>query len=479
MTHTTPEPPVTPVIPASVPPELAQGVVVAGAGVSGTGIAALLSRLGVRVILADDNAQGCARAARETGAVAVSTEDARNYFREVGAVVTSPGWRPDSPLLVAASAAGLPVIGDVEVCYRLDRAGVFGAPRDWLVVTGTNGKTTTTGMLAAMMNQLGAQTHKRAQACGNIGLAVADALMSPERIDVLVAELSSFQLHWSSELVPDAGVLLNLADDHIDWHGSFENYANAKAKVLQAPHAVAGIDDEHVRAVVAATGRHDIVGFTSAVPRPGQVGVSNGRLVANIDGSLLDLASADGIEPAGAAGVLDALAASAVALTQGAKPKHIQAALEGYHVEGHRGSVVHTAGGVDWVDNSKATNPHAADSALTGAGTVVWVAGGQLKGAEVDELIARHAPQLRAVALLGVDRGILHEALQRLAPDVPVFVTDSADPVGAMDDVVGFAARHAQPGDVVLLAPAAASLDMYSGMSERGDVVAAAAIRHS
>ena len=110
---------------------------------------------------------------------------------------------------------------------------------------------------------------------------------------------------------------------------------------------------------------------------------------------------------------------------------------------------------------------------------MVWVAGGQLKGAEVDELIARHAPQLRAVALLGVDRGILHEALQRLAPDVPVFVTDSADPVGAMDDVVGFAARHAQPGDVVLLAPAAASLDMYSGMSERGDVFAAAAIRHS
>lgn len=479
MTSMTPATPVPPVIPPSVPPELAQGVVVAGAGVSGTGISALLSQLGVRVILADDNAEGCARAARDTGAVPVSTEEARTYFSEVGAVVTSPGWRPDSPLLVAASEAGLPVLGDVEVCYRLDRAGVFGEQRDWLVVTGTNGKTTTTGMLAAMMDQLGAETHKRAQACGNIGLAVADALTSPERIDVLVAELSSFQLYWSTELVPDAGVLLNLADDHIDWHGSFEHYAEAKAKVLQAAHAAAGIDDEQVRALVAATGRHDIIGFTSDVPGPRHVGVSGGRLVANVDGALLDLASAEGIEPAGVAGVLDALAAAAVALTQGAKPEHIQAALEGYRVEGHRGSVVHSAGGVDWVDNSKATNPHAADSALTGAGTVVWVAGGQLKGAEVDELIAQHADQFRAVALLGADREILREALQRLAPDVPVFVTNSTDPVVAMDEAVDFAARHAQPGDVVLLAPAAASLDMYSGMSERGDAFAAAAIRHS
>lgn len=453
----------------SLPAAFERGVIVAGAGVSGTGIAKLFRQLDVPVLIADDNA---------TGEGIVTTAEARNHFAEVGTVVTSPGWRPNSPLLVDASFARLEVLGDVEACFRLDRAGIFGPPRDWLVVTGTNGKTTTTGMLAAMMHQLGEDTGKRAQACGNIGLAVADALTAPERVDVLVAELSSFQLFWSSQLVPDAGVLLNLADDHIDWHGSFEHYADAKARVLTAPHAVAGIDDPHVRDLVARTGRDDIIGFTLGAPAPGQLGVVDGRLVANRSGDLADLASADGIEPAGAAGILDALAASAVALTQGARPEHIQTALQEYRVEGHRGAIVHSAGGVDFVDNSKATNPHAADSALTGAGSVVWVAGGQLKGAAVDELIAAHADQFRAVALMGTDREILREALSRLAPEVPVFVTDSTDPDEAMDQVVAYAASVAKPGDTVLLAPAAASLDMYSGMSARGDAFAAAAMRH-
>ncbi|UIZ93386.1 UDP-N-acetylmuramoyl-L-alanine--D-glutamate ligase [Corynebacterium sp. CNCTC7651] len=461
-----------------IPAELAGGVIVAGAGVSGIGITKLLTSQGIEVILADDNPAGRERATAATGVTAVTTAQAREHFARIRTVVTSPGWRPDSPLLVDAALAGLDVIGDVEACYRLDRAGVFGVPRDWLVVTGTNGKTTTTGMLAAMMQELGKDTGKRARACGNIGIAVADALTAKDRVDVLVAELSSFQLFWSTELTPDAGVLLNLADDHIDWHGSFEHYAAAKARVLAAARAVAGVDDQHVRNLVAASGREDIIGFTLSAPAAGQVGVEGGRLVSRIGGAAVDLASADGIEPAGAAGILDALAAAAVALTQGAEPKHIQAALHAYRVEGHRGAVVHSAGGVDWVDNSKATNPHAADSALTGAGTVVWVAGGQLKGAAVDELIAAHANQFRAVALLGVDREILREAVERLAPGVPVFVTDSTDPVAAMDAVCEFAAAQAQPGDTVLLAPAAASLDMYSGMSARGNEFAAAAMRH-
>ena len=464
---------------AVIPEKFARGVIVAGAGVSGTGMAKLFAHVGVPVVLADDNAQGRARASEETGVPTISTAEARERFADVGAVVTSPGWRPETPLLVDAAFASLPVLGDVEACYRLDKAGVFGAPREWLVVTGTNGKTTTTGMLAAMMQCLSADTGKRALACGNIGVAVADALLATPRVDVLVAELSSFQLFWSSQLVPDAGVLLNLADDHLDWHGSFEHYAAAKARVLRARHVVAGVDDPRVCELVARTGRSDIHGFTLGAPAGGQVGVVNGRIVANRGGVLTDLASAKGIEPPGAAGVLDALAASAVALTQGALPRHIQAALHGYQVAGHRGAVVHTAGGVRWVDNSKATNPHAADSALTGAGTVVWVAGGQLKGADVEELIRDHAEQFRAVALLGADRAVIADALCRIAPGVPVFVSDSTDPAEAMDEVVAYAAERAQPGDTVLLAPAAASLDMYPGMSARGDAFAAAAMRHS
>ena len=470
-----------PVETALVPEALRGGVLVAGAGVSGLGAARLLDAVGVTCVVADDNPANREKVAGETSARAVSTADATELFDEVSIVVTSPGWRPDSPLLVAAQDAGLEVIGDVELCFRLDRAGVFGSPRTWLVVTGTNGKTTTTGMLASIMGEASKDSGLRAQACGNIGVAVSDALVDAHRVDVLVAELSSFQLYWSHQLVPDAGVLLNLADDHIDWHGSFAAYAQAKAKVLRARVAVAGVDDAEVASLAARTGRDDVIGFTLGEPGPNQAGVIGHRLVFNSGAELQDLASVTGIEPAGIAGVLDALAAAAVAVSQGVSSQRIDDGLRSYRIEGHRGAVVHEANGVRWVDNSKATNPHAADSALAGAGepgTVVWVAGGQLKGASVDELVATHAHLFRAVAMLGVDRESVLEAVRRHAPGVPVFVSESTDPAEAMDQCVRFAAEQALPGDTVLLAPAAASLDMFSGMSARGDEFAAAAMRH-
>lgn len=461
-------------------PEFLSGqVLVAGAGVSGLGAAQLLAGLGVNTTVADDNADNRARVTAESGARAVPVAEARENIHNFSLVVTSPGWRPDAPLLTAARDAGVEVVGDVELCFRLDRAEVYGPRRTWLVVTGTNGKTTTTGMLAAMMEQAGTHTGLRAAACGNIGRAVSDVLIDPERVDILVAELSSFQLHWSSQLVPDAGLLLNLADDHIDWHGSFDAYASAKAKVLQAPVAVAGIDDPEVRRYAEATGRADVLGFTSSAPEEGQYGVHEGYLTENFAGTLTELAPAEGIEPSGIAGLLDALGAAAVARSQGATPDDIAEALRGFRVDGHRGAVVHNENGVAWVDNSKATNPHAADSALEGAGTVVWIAGGQLKGAAIDQLITDHAHQFRAVVLLGVDRDVIAQAMKKIAPEVPVFVSDSTDPTEAMSEVVRFAAEQAHPGDTVLLAPAAASLDMYSGMAQRGDAFAAAAQRHA
>ncbi|RSZ62729.1 UDP-N-acetylmuramoyl-L-alanine--D-glutamate ligase [Corynebacterium hylobatis] len=449
----------------SEPAMITGTVLIAGAGVSGRGIVRLLERLGVDFTVADDNNLS-------TG---VTVAEARTVLSRFSLVVTSPGWRPDNPLLVDAAAAGLEVIGDVELAYRLDRAGAFGPPRTWLVVTGTNGKTTTTAMLAAMMAQLGQDTGLRARAVGNIGVAVADALLDEQRVDVLVAELSSFQLHWSKELIPDAGVLLNLAEDHIDWHGSFTSYADAKGRALSGSVAVAGVDDPVVRAVLARADVDNHIGFTLAEPGVGQFGLIGGQLVDNTGDAPVILAPVAGIQPAGPAGVLDALAAAAIARSQGATPEHIAAALAAFQVDGHRGQIIAETGGVTWVDNSKATNPHAADAALAGLDNVIWLAGGQLKGADIVPLIRSHAHRLKAVGLLGADAPRIAAAMAEHAPHVPVHHTTRTDPEQAIAELVGWAADTAGAGDTVLLAPAAASLDMFTGMAQRGDLFAAAA----
>ncbi|AWB81570.1 UDP-N-acetylmuramoyl-L-alanine--D-glutamate ligase [Corynebacterium yudongzhengii] len=447
-------------------------VVVAGAGVSGVGIARLLHGLGVKVVLVDDNLE---RARSIPGVEGVDTFTASRLIDDaaIGLVVTSPGWRPSTPLLRHAAEKGLEVIGDVELCYRLDRAGVFGAPRTWLVITGTNGKTTTTAMLAEIMAAHDAAVGTRSAAVGNIGVAVADALVDPRRVDILVAELSSFQLHWSSELTPDTGCLLNLAEDHIDWHGSMAAYARDKARVFSARHAVAGIDDPLVVEQLRELGREDYTGFTLHEPRDNEVGVIDGRITYRRNGELIDIAPTEGIEPPGPAGILDALAASAVALTQDVPAPTIARALLGFRVAGHRGAIVHRGKKV-WIDNSKATNPHAADAALAGIdGAVTWIAGGQLKGADVDELVATHADRLTSVGLLGADAAEIARALGRHAPKSRVFITEHTDPAAAMDELVAFAAH--EPATTVLLAPAAASLDMFTGMAQRGQMFADAA----
>lgn len=455
-----------------LPEPLRGRILVAGAGVSGLGIAGMLHDLGLEVVVADDNETSRHRLTELIDVGVTSTVDARAELDNYSLVVTSPGWRPDTPLLVDAAAHGLEVIGDVELAWRLDRAAVFGAPRTWLVVTGTNGKTTTTAMLAAMMKQGG----HAAEAVGNIGVPVSAALTARDRVDVMVAELSSFQLHWAPTLVPDAGVVLNLAEDHIDWHGSFRDYALAKTKVLSAPVAVIGVDDGYLVDLSTELALDNLIGFTLGQPGDRQLGVDNGQLVDNTFGSNLVMGPADGINPSGPAGVLDALAAAAIARSQGVSAEAIADALATFEVSGHRGQVVAVDNGVEFIDNSKATNPHAADSALAGKESVIWIVGGQLKGTDISDLVSAHASRIKAALVLGVDRGEIVTAMEEHAPAASVHVTDLTDPVKAMEELVAQAFALAAPGDSVLLAPAAASLDMYKGMGQRGDIFAEAVL---
>jgi UDP-N-acetylmuramoylalanine--D-glutamate ligase len=293
---------------------------------------------------------------------------------------------------------------------------------------------------------------------------------------VLAVELSSFQLFWSNTMAPQSGALLNLADDHLEWHLTFDHYATSKLAVWRSATtggvAIGNLDDPRVAGYLAAQPGHT-VGVRLGPPGPGELGVVDGMLVDRAFGDGVELAPADGIRPAGAHNVSNALHAAALARSYGVSPEAVRAALADYQPKGHRNALVATVSGVSYVDDSKATNPHAALASLTAYPRVVWIAGGQLKGVDVTDLVASVADRLVGAVLLGVDRALVADALRRHAPNVPVVDVARTDD-GAMTDVVHAAAALAHPGDTVLLAPAAASKDMFSGYDQRGDAFAAA-----
>jgi UDP-N-acetylmuramoylalanine--D-glutamate ligase len=438
-------------------------VLVCGAGLAGQSAVRALQRRGARVLLADRVESPAVLALIESGVEFIGSPDALPEGVEL--VVTSPGWRPDHPLLRSAAAAGIEVIGEVEFAWRL--RGPDAAP--WLAVTGTNGKTTTARMLESILRASGA----RALAVGNVGVSIIDAVTADEPYDVLSVELSSFQLHWSSTIAPAAGVMLNLAPDHLDWHGSMDAYATAKARVWGGWLAIGNVDDPQVVTLLASADTPTRVGFTLHEPQNGQLGVRGGMLVDCAFDDALDLLPAADVRPAGEHNVANALAAAALARAHGLTAEDVAAGLRSFVPDPHRNEFVTTVDGVDYVDDSKATNPHAALASLLAYDDVVWIAGGQLKDAPVDELVATVSPRLRGAVLLGADRAAVADALRRHAPDVRVIEVASNDD-GAMTEVVHAAAGLARPGDVVLLAPAAASYDMFSGYAARGDAFAAA-----
>jgi UDP-N-acetylmuramoylalanine--D-glutamate ligase len=437
-------------------------VLVCGARFAGQAAARALLARGARVLITDRT--------RPAGLAEVVTAGAEfagelTTLPDVDLVVTSPGWRPDHPLLRDALARGVEVIGEVEFAWRL--RGPAAAP--WLAVTGTNGKTTTVRMLESMLRASGA----RALAVGNVGVSIIDAVTAPQPYDVLSVELSSFQLHWSATVAPVAGALLNLAPDHLDWHGSMDAYAQVKTRVWGGWLAIGNADDPRVAALLEAAVTPTRVGFTLRDPARGQLGVRDGVLVDEAFGEAVPLLPAADVRPAGAHNVANALAAAALARAHGVSAEAVAAGLRAFVPDPHRNQLLLTRGGVRWVDDSKATNPHAALASLGAYDRVVWIAGGQLKDAPVEELVATVAARLCGAVLLGADRGMIADALRRHAPDVPVIDVPSTDH-GAMTDVVRAAAGLARPGDTVLLAPAAASYDMFSGYAERGAAFEAA-----
>jgi UDP-N-acetylmuramoylalanine--D-glutamate ligase len=439
-----------------------QRVLVAGAGTSGASAARVLLAAGAEVVVVDRVAGAGTDALAAAGAsVALGLEAVP---AGTGLVVTSPGWRPDAPLLVSAAAAGIEVIGEVELAWRLRGPD----PAPWLALTGTNGKTTTVRMLDSMLRAAGL----RAVATGNVGLPVVDVVTAARPYQVLAVELSSYQLHWSSSLRPTAAAVLNLAPDHLDWHGSYAAYAADKARIYGGDPVAVYNDDDLPAAALSFGARHRI-GFTLAAPGAGMLGVADGMLVDNAFADGVELAAVDEVRPSGPHNVANALAAAALARAHGVQPAAVRQGLAEFVPDKHRNAAVATVAAVSYVDDSKATNPHAARASLTAYPRVVWIAGGLLKGADVEELVAAVAPRLAGAVLLGRDREQIRAAIGRHAPDIPVIAVERTDD-GAMREIVAAAAGLAKPGDTVLLAPAAASMDMFLDYNARGDAFAAA-----
>lgn len=435
-------------------------VLILGAGISGQSVWRYARRCGASAMLATDQVvtNPLPDAEYLTGATELPSG--------VDLVVTSPGFRPSHRLLTAAAAAGVEVIGDVELAARIDAAAH--PDRPWLVVTGTNGKTTTTAMAESILRSAGLAV----TACGNIGTPIVD-IACADQAPVVLAELSSFQLHYAPSLRPRAGALLNLAEDHLDWHGSMAAYAAAKARALTGQVAIAVTDDKNAAQLLAASPAPVTVAVTGRRPGAGQLGVIDGRAVdlAFGAGELFDV---EVVRPPGAHNLTNALAAAALVLSAGISAvtaQAVQAGITSFVPGGHRNVLVAERGGVRYVDDSKATNPHAASASLAAYDSVIWIAGGQLKGARVDELLREHAARLAGIVLLGADAELIEDCCRQHAPDVRrIRVAGSDD--RTMEAVVQAAAGMARPGDTVLLAPAAASLDMFTSYAARGQAFA-------
>ncbi|MFF4365939.1 UDP-N-acetylmuramoyl-L-alanine--D-glutamate ligase [Streptomyces sp. NPDC001594] len=455
-----------------------RNITVAGLGVSGISAARALAGLGAVVTVVDggDSEGHRARAAEleaEAKGVTVRLGDAETLPEGTELVVTSPGWKPDSPLFAAAAEAGVDVVGDVEIAWRL--RGEDAAP--WLAITGTNGKTTTTQMLASILRAAGLKT----AAVGNIGTPIIDVVTGGEHYDVLAVELSSYQLHWAPSVRAHSAAVLNLAPDHLDWHGSMEAYAADKGRIYEGNTiaCVYNVADPATERLVEEADVEEgcrAIGFTLGAPGPSMLGVVDGILVdrafvQNRQKNAQELAHVDDVNPPAPHNIANALAAAALARAFGVEPRAVRDGLRDFRPDAHRVAYVDEVDGVRYVDDSKATNTHAAEASLAAFEPVVWIAGGLAKGATFDELVRKSAKRLRGVVLMGADRALIAEALARHAPEVPVTDLERTD-TGAMLAAVREAARLAEPGDTVLLAPACASMDMFANYNKRGDAFA-------
>lgn len=431
---------------------------VVGAGVTGRAVHDALLKFGATSMIFDEKVAG--------------DKDVINKIpTSVDLVVVSPGWRTDHPVIVKLRSTGVAVLSEIDFAWQVKQ--VLVPKQRWIALTGTNGKTTTIKMVESIFKS----AKINGVACGNVGQTVIAAVCSDKPFDYLAIELSSFQIQWSDLPRYESVVLLNIAEDHIDWHGSFENYAASKLKLLKQANKV--ILNKADPQIVNRVGKDSAVWFSLTTPTVGELGVVENLLIDRAFSTTTDeaneIAELVDITPTVPHNISNALAAAALALSIGIKYEYVKAGLKNFATDHHRMELVVSKDEINWIDDSKATNPHAATASLLSNFKVIWIAGGLAKGASMGELVTRCASRIKAVILIGQDRELIASAFaEHSAATELVRVEQISDAKTLMSDVVKVAIKLAKPGDTVLLAPACASMDQFDSYVQRGELFAEA-----
>ena len=381
-----------------------QKIAVLGAGVTGTAVLDFLVTRGINADIFDEKAPNAKR----------TVEDSYDL------AIVSPGWRLDNPLVVALQSVGCELLSEIDFAWKVKEE--LAPDQKWIALTGTNGKTTTIQMVQSIFDY----SSLSGIACGNVGEPVISVLNSGDSYDYLALELSSFQLEWSQYAKYEAVALLNIAPDHIDWHGSFDQYAAAKLRLLDASEiaVINGEDSESVLRASAWSGRK--VFYFLDTPQPGELGLVENLLIDRAFGGdpsvAHDFAQLSDIRPTVPHNVSNAMAAAGLALAIGITHDEIREGLQNFTLDRHRLEVVVEEDGIAWVNDSKATNPHAAAAALMSQISSIWIAGGLAKGAAMNPLIERCASRIKAAILIGQDAPIIATALSKEAPHIPYYL---------------------------------------------------------
>jgi len=427
---------------------------VVGAGVTGRAVEKALKKFGALPILFDERVQS------NSGVVDQIPDS-------IELAIISPGWRIDHPAILKLKQAGVEMISEVDFAWKIKE--VLAPKQRWVGLTGTNGKTTTIKMIESIFKS----AKVNGAACGNVGQTVIESVIREQPYDFLALELSSFQIQWSDLPQYEAVAILNIAEDHIDWHGSFNSYAGAKLKLLN--HGKRSIVNKSDPELFKRVSNNSVTWFSLDTPLPGELGIVENLLVdrafspsttqANEIAEIVD------VTPTVPHNVLNALAAAAIALSVDISYSAIKEGLKNFSTDHHRMELVISKNEISWIDDSKATNPHAAIASLLSYFNVIWIAGGLAKGASMDELVQRTASRIKTVILIGKDRELIAQAFLRHSPKTEIIQVDlKSDGRELMLDVVKQAIKIAKAGDTVLLAPACASMDQFESYVDRGNL---------